>query len=210
MATLQLGILASGNGSNLQAILDAAADGSLDANVKIVVANVPGAFALERAQRAGVPTALVAHRDYRDRDAFDRKLMSTLDNVGASWIILAGFMRVLTPAFIAHYQRRIINIHPALLPAFPGVHAQRQALDYGVKVAGCTVHFVDDGVDSGPIIAQKAVTVEDCDTVESLSARILREEHKLYVQALRWLAADQVHWISDDPLARSKISITST
>jgi phosphoribosylglycinamide formyltransferase-1 len=195
MATLELGILASGNGSNLQAILDATADGSLDAKVKVVIANVPGAFALERAKSAGVPTALIAHRDFANRDAFDAELANALNAAGARWVVLAGFMRVLTPGFIEHYRGRIINIHPALLPAFPGVHAQKQAFDYGVKVAGCTVHFVDDGVDSGPIIAQRVVPVQSTDTVETLTARILHEEHQVLVDVLRWIAADRVRWL---------------
>jgi phosphoribosylglycinamide formyltransferase 1 len=208
MATLRLGILASGSGSNLQAILDAIADGSLDAQARIVIANVPGAMAIERAKKAGVPTALIQHRQYADRVSFDAALANTLEEVGVDWVVLAGFMRVLTPEFIARYQRRILNIHPALLPAFPGVHAQKQALDYGTKIAGCTVHFVDAGVDSGPIIAQSAVPVESEDTVESLSERILREEHRLYVQVLRWLAADRVRWIAGKEGTRPKVSIT--
>ena len=208
MATLRLGILASGSGSNLQAILDAIAEGSLDAQARIVVANVPGAMAIERAKKAGVPTALIQHRQFADRASFDAGLANTLDEAGVEWVVLAGFMRVLTPEFIARYQRRILNIHPALLPAFPGVHAQKQALDYGTKIAGCTVHFVDDGVDSGPIIAQRAVPVESDDSVESLSARILREEHQLYVQVLRWLAADRVRWVTGKEGTRPKISIT--
>jgi phosphoribosylglycinamide formyltransferase-1 len=207
MPRLKLGLLASGSGSNLQAILDAIASESLDAEAKIVIVNVPGAKALERAKAAGVRTAVIAHRDYSDRASFDAALGQALDEAGAEWIVLAGFMRVLTPGFIARYSRRILNIHPALLPAFPGVHAQAQALAYGVKVSGCTVHFVDEGVDCGPIIAQRAVMVEDGDSVESLTARILRQEHQVYVQVLQWLAAGRVRWSSGDGAARPKISI---
>ena len=207
MPTLRLGILASGNGSNLQAILDAIGAGTLDAKVKIVIANVPGAKALERAATAGVVTALMPHQKYPDRTSFDAALSQTLEAAGAEWVVLAGFMRVLSPGFIARHHRRILNIHPALLPSFPGAHAQAQALAYGAKISGCTVHFVDESVDCGPIIAQRAVPVETDDSVASLSARILREEHQLYVQVLRWLAADRVHWNSDSDSTRPKISI---
>jgi phosphoribosylglycinamide formyltransferase-1 len=207
MPRLKLGILASGSGSNLQAILDAIADGRLNADPRIVIVNIPGAKALERAHNAGVKTALIAHREFPDRASFDTALTEALNRAGAEWVVLAGFMRVLTPGFIARHHRRIINIHPALLPAFPGVHAQAQALAYGAKISGCTVHFVDEGVDCGPIIAQRAVSVEDDDTVESLTARILREEHKLFVQVLQWLAADRIRWTLDSEAARPKISI---
>ena len=207
MSTLHLGILASGNGSNLQAILDAIAAGTLDADVKIVIANVPGAKALERAANAGVATALMPHQTYPDRTSFDAALSQSLDAAGAEWVVLAGFMRVLSPGFIARHHHRILNIHPALLPSFPGVHAQAQALAYGAKVSGCTVHFVDEGVDCGPIIAQRAVPVESGDSVASLSARILCEEHQLYVQVLQWLASDRVRWNGDSDGTRPKISI---
>jgi len=207
MPTLHLGILASGNGSNLQAILDAIAAGTLDADVKIVIANVPGAKALERAANAGVATALMPHQEYPDRTSFDTALSQTLDAAGAEWIVLAGFMRVLSPGFIARHHRRILNIHPALLPSFPGVHAQAQVLAYGAKVSGCTVHFVDEGVDCGPIIAQRAVPVESGDSVASLSARILCQEHQLYVQVLQWLATDRVRWNADSDRTRPTISI---
>jgi phosphoribosylglycinamide formyltransferase-1 len=209
MPRLQLGILASGSGSNLQAILDAIADRNLDADARIVIANVPGAKALERAEKAGVRTALIPHRNFPDRVSFDAALTDTLREAGAEWVVLAGFMRVLTPGFIARHHRRILNIHPALLPAFPGVHAQAQALAYGAKVAGCTVHFVDEGVDCGPIIAQRAVPVQDDDSVDSLTARILREEHKLYVQVLQWLAAGRIRWMLEPEAARPRISIES-
>jgi phosphoribosylglycinamide formyltransferase-1 len=207
MPRLKLGILASGSGSNLQAILDAIADGRLNADPRIVIVNIPGAKALERAHKAGVKTALIAHREFPDRASFDTALTEALNEAGAEWVLLAGFMRVLTPGFIERHHRRILNIHPALLPAFPGVHAQAQALAYGAKVSGCTVHFVDEGVDCGPIIAQQAVPVESDDTVDSLTARILREEHKLYVQVLQWLAADRIRWTIDSNAARPKISI---
>lgn len=207
MAQLQLGILASGNGSNLQAILDAIAQGALDAKVRLVIANVPQARALQRAEQAGVPTAVIPHRNFADRNAFDAEISRALDAAGAQWIVLAGFMRVLSPGFIARHRGRILNIHPALLPAFPGVHAQRQALEYGVKFAGCTVHFVDEGVDCGPIIAQRVVPVQPDDTEDSLAARILHEEHQVFVQVLQWLAADRIRLGDPVGTARPRVTI---
>lgn len=207
MAILDLGVLASGTGSNLQAILDAIAAGTLQARVRIVISNSANAQALQRATNAGVPTAVIPHRQFSTRQEFDAALAQALDRAGAHWIVLAGFMRVLTSEFLKKFHRRVLNIHPALLPAFPGVHAQKQALDYGVKVAGCTVHFVDEGIDSGPIIAQRAVPVLNDDDVESLSMRILQQEHLLYVEVLRWLAADQICWEKAQPGERAKIAI---
>ena len=188
MATLNLGVLVSGRGSNLQAILDAVGAGTIDARVRVVLSNVPDAKALERAAEVGVPTGVVRHRDYPGREAFDAALVEQLRGHGVEWVVLAGFMRVLTPGFVGAFPDRIINIHPALLPSFPGVHAQRQALDYGVKVSGCTVHLVDEGVDSGPILAQRAVPVEPDDDEESLGQRILVQEHALLVSVLRGIA----------------------
>lgn len=190
--SLDLGVLVSGRGSNLQAILDAIAGGSLDANVRLVVSNKPGALALERAEKAGVPTRTIPHRDFPSREAFDAALVDALHEAGAKWIVLAGFMRLLTPTFLGAFGGRILNIHPSLLPAFPGAHAHREAIDYGVKVTGCTVHVVDEGVDTGPIVAQRAITVRDDDDEQSLAARLLHEEHALLVEVLRWIAADRL------------------
>jgi phosphoribosylglycinamide formyltransferase-1 len=190
--TVDLGVLVSGNGTNLQAILDAVADGRLDARVRLVLSNKPDVGALERARRAGVPSRVISHRDYPTREAFDRELVAALNEARVEWIVLAGFMRVLSPVFLDAYQGRIINIHPALLPAFPGVNAQRQALEYGVKVTGCTVHFVDAGVDTGRIIAQRAVPVLDSDDEASLSQRIHGAEHELLVSVLVDIAAGKV------------------
>jgi phosphoribosylglycinamide formyltransferase 1 len=192
LATLKLGILVSGSGTNLQAIIDAAANRTLDAEIRLVVSNVPEVRALERARMAGVPHRVIRHRDFSGREAFDQALIDELRTAGVEWVALAGFMRVLTNRFLSAFERRVINIHPALLPAFPGVHAQKQALDYGVKFAGCTVHFVDDGVDTGPIIAQRAVPVLDDDDETRLAARILEQEHAVYVEVLRWLAEGRV------------------
>lgn len=190
MATLDLGVLVSGRGTNLGAILDAIADGALDARVKTVISNQADALALKRAEEAQVPTRVISHRDFATRQAFDQALVEALQAAGAHWVVLAGFMRVLTPVLLRAFSGRVLNLHPALLPAFPGTHAQRQALDYGVKVAGCTVHLVDEGVDSGPIIAQRVVPVLDDDDEDRLGARILTEEHGLLVEVLRDLARD--------------------
>lgn len=208
MATLKLGILVSGSGTNLQAMLDAVANRTLDAEIRLVVSNQPNVRALDRARDAGVPHMVLCHRDYANREAFDQALIETLRTAGVEWVALAGFMRVLTPRFLTAFERRVVNIHPALLPAFPGVHAQKQALDYGVKVAGCTVHFVDEGVDTGPIIAQRAVVVRDDDDASTLGARILEQEHAIYVEVLRWLAAERVKVVPGEPGARARVVIT--
>ena len=189
---LSLGVLVSGAGSNLQAILDATAAGTLNARVKIAISNRAGVQALERARAAGVTALTIPHKDFPSREAFDRALVSALREAEVDWIVLAGFMRVLTPVFLDAYPGRIINIHPALLPAFPGVDAAKQALDYGVKMTGCTVHFVDQGVDSGKIIAQRAVLVETGDDLATLAARIHRAEHELFVAVLRDIADGRV------------------
>lgn len=189
---LNLGVLVSGAGTNLQSILDAIAAGTLDARVKLVISNRPGVEALERARQAGVEAVTISHKEFVDREAFDHALVRALRKAGVNWVALAGFMRVLTPEFLAAFPGRIVNIHPSLLPAFPGMDAQRQAFDYGVKLTGCTVHFVDHGVDSGRIIAQRAVPVEEGDDLASLSARIHGAEHALFVEVLRDIAAGRV------------------
>lgn len=190
--TLALGVLISGSGTNLQAIVDATQSGRLDAEIKVVVSNVPDAFGLERAERAGIPTAVVDHRKFPSREAFDDSLLEKLRSYGVEWVALAGFMRVLRPKFLEAYRDRTVNIHPSLLPAFPGVDAQRQAFEYGVKFAGCTVHFVDAEVDSGAIISQRIVPVLPDDTRDSLATRILVEEHSAFVEALQWIAEGRV------------------
>ena len=189
---LALGVLVSGNGSNLQAILDAISPKSLNARCLLVVSNRPDVFALERAKQAGVKTCVIDHRAHKTREDFDELLVAELVKAGVEWIALAGFMRVLTKTFLNAFQGRIVNIHPALLPAFPGVNAQDQAFDYGVKIAGCTVHFVEDGVDSGPIILQKVVPVLPDDTRSSLKERILEQEHVALIEALQLIAKGQI------------------
>jgi phosphoribosylglycinamide formyltransferase 1 len=205
---LDLGVLVSGNGTNLQAILDAIAEGSLNARVRLVVSNKAGAFALERARRAGVTALAISHRDYATREEFDSKLVHALREAGVAFVVLAGFMRVLTPVFLDAFAGKILNIHPALLPAFPGVNALGQALAYGVKLAGCTVHFVDAGVDTGPIVAQRAIAVNEDDTEDSLAERIHREEHALLVEVLRWVAEGRVRVVPgvDGGRARALVS----
>jgi len=186
---LCLGVLVSGSGTNLQAILDAIRAGRLDAQVRIVISNKADAKALERAREAGVPTRTIPHKEFPNREAFDAALGETLREAGVQWVVLAGFMRVLTPTLLGAFPNRVVNIHPSLLPAFPGVDAQGQALAYGVKVAGCTVHLVDEGTDTGPILGQRAVPVLDSDDRDSLAARILVEEHALLVDVLGKIAA---------------------
>jgi phosphoribosylglycinamide formyltransferase 1 len=184
---LKLAVLASGRGSNLQAILDAAR-GDFPARVALVVSDREHAPALERAARAGVRAVFVDPKGFADREAFDAAVAALIDEAGSGLVCLAGYMRILGLAFVRRFEGRIVNVHPALLPAFPGLHAQRQALDHGVKIAGATVHFVDEGVDTGPIILQSSVPVLEDDTEESLSNRILVEEHRLYPEAIRLFA----------------------
>jgi len=190
---MNVAVLVSGSGTNLQAILDAQKAGALgSARVVVVVSNVAGVRALERAAAAGVPTEILPHKQFASREAFDQALVATLKKHGVELVALAGFMRLLTPGFLAAFPQRVMNIHPALLPAFPGVHSQKQALDYGARVTGCTVHFVDEGCDTGPIIAQAAVPVLDGDDEAALTARILAEEHRLYPAAIRAIAEGRV------------------
>lgn len=194
--TLELGVLVSGGGSNLEAILAAIADGRLDARCRLVLSNRPAVFALERARAAGVPSVVVDHKQYPTRDDFERAALVELRAHGVEWLALAGFMRVLSADFLAAFPGRVVNIHPSLLPAFPGVAAQKQAYDAGVKLAGCTVHFVDAGVDSGPIIAQSSVPVLESDSAEDLRLRILEQEHVLFPRALQWIAEGRVQVVS--------------
>lgn len=182
-----LGVLISGRGSNLQAILDAIASGSLDARVGVVVSNVLDAQGLERAESAGVPTFVLSHRDFASREAFDEAVLAELKARDVDVVCLAGFMRILSPVLVRAFPNRILNIHPSLLPAFVGLHAQRQALEHGAKVSGCTVHLVDEELDHGPILLQATVPVEEGDTDESLSARILEKEHDLYPKAIQMI-----------------------
>ena len=193
---IRLGVLASGGGTNLQALLDACGSHRIDAEVALVLSNLPGAGALERASRAGLAAACLPSKGVADRAAYDLAVLDLLHQARVDLVCLAGYMRLVTPGFLRAFGPtdgsrgcpRVVNLHPALLPAFPGLHGPRQALAAGVKVAGCTVHFVDEGTDTGPVIAQAAVPVLDGDTEASLAARILEQEHRLYPQAVQWIA----------------------
>ncbi len=189
---IKLAILASGSGTNLQSIIDQCQQGLLDVEIGMVISNNPDAGALERAERAGINTICINHREYSSREKFDRAVVVALRKVGAELVALAGFMRIISAVFLQAFPQRIINIHPALLPAFPGLHVQRQALEYGAKFSGCTVHLVDGGVDTGPIIAQAVVPIFTDDSEETLAARILEQEHKIYPQVIQWFAEDRV------------------
>jgi len=190
--TIALGVLVSGSGSNLQAILDRVREGSLDADIRLVIANKQGAQGLERARQAGISTACVRHADFPVRADFDRELVRLLRAAGVELVALAGFMRILTPEFLTPFAGRVVNIHPALLPACPGLGAQGQQADHGVRLAGCTVHFVDEEMDHGPIIIQAAVPAFADDDEATLGARILEMEHRIYPQALQWIAQGRV------------------
>ncbi|HHY47916.1 MAG TPA: phosphoribosylglycinamide formyltransferase [Firmicutes bacterium] len=188
MSRLGLGVLASGRGSNLVAIMDAIDEGRLSARVLVVVSDQENAPALARARERGVEAIALPRSRFRSREDHDNAIASILVERGVDLVVLAGYMRILSKAFIKRFEGRIMNIHPALLPSFPGLNAQAQALSYGVKVSGCTVHFVDEGVDTGPIILQRAVPVLEDDTPETLAERILRQEHEIYPEAIQLFA----------------------
>jgi phosphoribosylglycinamide formyltransferase-1 len=187
-----IGVLVSGNGSNLQSIIDHIKNGTLDAEIKIVISNNPDAYALERCIEHSIPTAVVDHHEFGTREKFDRRTIKILESSCVELVVMAGFMRMLSHEFFRAFPLRIMNIHPALLPSFPGTHVQQKAVEYGVKFAGCTVHFADEGVDSGPIIIQSVVPVYEDDDANTLSARILREEHKIYPQAIQYYAEGKI------------------
>jgi len=180
-----IAVLVSGSGSNLQAIIDASGRGEIPCRVGVVVSNKADAYGLVRARNHGIPTEVVDHRAFESREAFDARLVEVIRSSGAELVCLAGFMRVVTPVFLRAFPHRILNIHPALLPSFPGTHGARQAVQYGVRFSGCTVHFLDEGVDTGPVIVQAVVPVYEDDTEETLAARILKEEHRIYPMAIR-------------------------
>ncbi len=192
MQKLKVAVLASGGGTNLQSIIDQTAEGKLDIEIVLVVSNNPGAGALERAQKAGIPFACIDHRQFSSREEFDQEIVKTLHAVGTQLVVLAGFMRIITDVFLQAYPMKIINIHPSLLPAFPGLRVHRKAIEYGARFSGCTVHFVDGGVDSGPIIIQAVVPIHDDDNEDILAARILEQEHIAYPQAIQWIAEGRV------------------
>jgi phosphoribosylglycinamide formyltransferase-1 len=185
----QIGVLSSGRGSNLQAIIDAVERGFIpNSRIVVVISDKADAYSLERASKHGIEPLFMDPKLSKDRQEYDGKMAEELKKRKVDLVLLAGYMRIVTPALINEYKDRIMNIHPALLPCFPGLHSQRQALEWGVKVTGCTVHFVDAEVDHGPIIIQAAVAVIEGDTEETLSQRILRQEHLVYPQAVKWFA----------------------
>ena len=197
---IDLVVLASGSGSNFQAIVDAIGDGRLDARVRLLLCNKPDAGVLERSAAVGVPTKVIPHRAFASREAFDATLVEAASDLRvAGWVVLAGFMRILGPTFLTAFGGRVINIHPALLPAFPGVDAQAQALARGVTIAGCTVHLVDAGTDTGPILAQAAVPVLAGDDRDALAARILEKEHALLPTVLQWIAEGRLAVVDGRP-----------
>lgn len=192
MTPLRVGVLASGRGSNLQAILDACARPGFPARVVVVISDRERAAALERARAAGVEAVFANPKDFGDRETYDAGITRMLQERQVGLVCLAGFMRILSPGFVGAWRGRALNIHPSLLPAFVGLHPQRQALDHGAKISGATVHFVDEGVDTGPIALQSAVPVQPDDTEETLAARILTEEHRLYPEAVRLFATGRL------------------
>lgn len=185
MKKVRLAVLISGNGTNLQAIIDACENNFLPATVELVISNNKDAYGLERARNSAIDCEVIDHRKFSGREDFDREINSVLEKKEIEFVCLAGFMRLLTGFFVDKWEKRIVNIHPSLLPSFKGVNAQKQALDYGVKITGCTVHFVNKDMDGGSVIMQKAVEIHDGDDEKSLSERILEQENKCYTEALR-------------------------
>ena len=189
---LQLGVLISGRGSNLQAIIDSCEAGKIPAQVAVVVSNDPAAGGLERAKKHNIPAVVFEPKDFQDKNTYELEIVKELKKHNVELVCLAGYMRIVGEVLLEHFPHQIINIHPSLLPSFPGLHAQRQALDHGVTVTGCTVHYVDAGCDTGPIIIQSAVPVRENDTEESLSERILQQEHHIYPLAIEFIARDKL------------------
>ena len=185
-------ILISGRGSNMEALIAARDAGQLPVNIAAVISNRPDATGLETAARAGIVTHYVDHKGFAERDQFDAALAECIDGFAPDLVVLAGFMRILTDGFVRHYAGRLMNIHPSLLPAFPGLHTHRRALEEGVRIHGCTVHFVTPALDHGPVVIQAAVPVVDGDDEATLAARVLRQEHRIYPQAVRWFAEDRL------------------
>jgi len=189
---LKIGVLVSGRGSNLQAIIDSIETGKLSAEIGLVISDKPEAMALERCKRHSIPFSVIERKAFSSKGEFEEKIALKLKDVGVELVVLAGFMRVLSGRFLSHFPNRVINIHPSLIPAFQGLHAQRQAVDFGVRFSGCTVHIVDESVDGGPVIVQAVVPLLPQDTEESLSERILAYEHKILPQAIEWFSQGRV------------------
>jgi phosphoribosylglycinamide formyltransferase-1 len=193
MKKLRIAVFASGSGSNFQAIADRVRDGSLQAELRLLVCDRPGAYVIERAKQAEVPTFTFRPKDYATREQYEAEILQRLQEEQIDLIVLAGYMRIITSTLVEPFYGKMINIHPSLLPAFPGVNGIGQAFEYGVKVTGATVHFVDGGMDTGPIIAQKTVEIAEGETLESLEQRIHQIEHQLYPQAIQWISEGKVH-----------------
>lgn len=189
---LKIGVLVSGRGSNLQAIIDGIESGKIEGSIELVVSDNPEAYALERCKRHGVPYEVVRRKDFGSKEEFEERIAGILKEREVELVVLAGFMRILSGAFLQHFPGRVINIHPSLIPAFQGLHAQRRAVEFGVKLSGCTVHIVDESVDGGPVIVQAVVPVLPEDTEESLSERILAYEHRILPQTVQWFAEGRV------------------
>ncbi len=192
MSTLKVAVLISGRGSNLQALIDACANPDFPARIALVLSNVEGAYGLERAAKAHIPSAVLPHKNFARREAFDDAMDAKLREAGIEFVCLAGFMRLLSPSFVKRWEGRIVNIHPSLLPSFKGLHVHEQALAAGVRISGCTVHYVVPELDSGPAILQAAVPVEPNDTPDTLAARVLEAEHRIYPEALKMVAEKRV------------------
>ena len=209
----QLVVLISGSGSNLQAFIDAIEASSMDAEIALVISNRADAFGLQRAQRAGIATATILHSDYPSREAFDQALVAAIDQHRPDAVILAGFMRILTAGFVDHYLGRLLNIHPSLLPLYPGLHTHQRALDNGDRQAGSTVHFVTAQLDGGPAIIQARVAIDRADNADKLAARVLRQEHRIYPHAANWLLQGRLVMrgdtalLDDQPIASGGIAI---
>lgn len=189
---VNIGVLVSGSGTNLQAIIEAIEAGKIKGKICIVISANPDAYALKRANKHNIETQYINYKEFNDREEYDKIIVSALKERDCDLVVLAGYLKILTPYFINAYKNKIMNIHPALLPSFPGLHVQKKAIDHGVKVSGCTVHFVDEGLDSGPIIIQRAVEVKKDDTEETLTKRILKEEHQIYPRAIQLFAQERL------------------
>ena len=193
----RIAVLASGRGSDLQSLIDAVAAGSLKADIRLVMSDKPVIMALERAEKAGIKAVCVPRKECANQQEFEEKMVAELRKADVEYVILAGFMRILSPYFVNEFKHKIVNIHPSLLPSFGGAHAHRDVLAYGTKVSGCTIHFVDEGMDHGPIIMQVAVPVLDDDTEDTLGARVLEQEHKLYPQAVQLLIEEKLEIVDE-------------
>lgn len=203
-APLPLVVLISGSGSNLQAIMDACADGRINAEVKAVISNRAGAFGLRRAERAGIPTHVVEHNRFADRQAFDQALAEQIDRYRPGLVVLAGFMRILTAAFVNHYRGRMLNIHPSLLPSFQGLNTHQRALEAGVKQHGVSVHFVTPELDGGPVANRATVEIQPGDDAKTLTRRVLAQEHRIYPETIGWFAEGRLKLVDDQAILDGK------